>query len=295
MTDLLDAPEVDVAASSTNGTGPTVLPEPDDTERMSRQGNPRQGVVEIITNRLERVLQPVDDPKPVDWLADPEYDRLRWAIARAQGRPGGSTTEDEDLGAKILDELEAIQSASDTPVWPGVTVITRRDFLEAMVLPLPPTSSQAASVTTPAFIYVDAVCPVCGIATEISLEVGVKLVAEGYSRKLQLVPKAKDLPHQCGQMRIRDVTPTKPVKGQTAIDFGAETDQADGPNPDADDGAEPTYDGDVDAQAEADAVHALAMTPAREPIPTCDFDTGDGLCSRPSEHEGDHDAFGLPF
>lgn len=212
--------EIDAALS--NAGNPTVLPEPDDTERMPRQGNPRQGVVEILQKRLERVLQPVDDPKPVDWLRDPEYDRLRWAYARAMGRPGGTTTEDEEFVQKLLDELEAIQAASDTPVWPGVNVITRRDLLDAMVIPLPPASSQAASVTTPAFVYVDAVCPVCGIASEIALELGVKLTAEGYSRKLELVKDSKALPHVCGQMRIRDVSPSKPVRGQTAIDFGGD-------------------------------------------------------------------------
>jgi hypothetical protein len=52
--------------------------------------------------RTERMAQLLN---PVDWLADPDHDRLYWAIARANGRPGGSTGEDEILARGIIAEL----------------------------------------------------------------------------------------------------------------------------------------------------------------------------------------------
>ena len=152
-------------------TEPEVLVEP---EHVSRLGDPRRAVVDIIGKRLERMLQPVD-------------------IA---------------------------------PEWTGVLVITRKDLGEALLAPLPPASIFSAAVQTPAFIYVDAVCPVCGIAGEILLEVDAKLTAVRGGRKLQLAAKAAAQPHICGQQRLRDVTPTRPVKGQTALDLGDEGEDA---------------------------------------------------------------------
>ena len=154
-------------AAETAEAEPEVLDEP---EKVSRLGDPRRAVVDIIGKRLEQMLQPVD-------------------IA---------------------------------PEWTGVLVITRKDLGEALLAPLPPASIFSAAVQTPAFIYVDAVCPVCGIAGEISLEISAVLTVEAYSRKLKLKAKASDLPHVCGQQRLRDVTPTRPVKGQTALDLGDE-------------------------------------------------------------------------
>jgi hypothetical protein len=42
---------------------------------------------------------------PIEWLEDPEYDRLRWAIARSRGHHGGSTEKDEQEAAAIIDAL----------------------------------------------------------------------------------------------------------------------------------------------------------------------------------------------
>ena len=54
--------------------------------------------------RQERALAAIRI-HPADWLADSEHDRLYWAIARARGRPSGSTVEDEALARAIIAEL----------------------------------------------------------------------------------------------------------------------------------------------------------------------------------------------
>ncbi len=143
----------------------------------------------------------IDDEERVPVLGDP-----RQAVVR--------------ILEKRLERL--LQPVDESGDFTGVYVITRRDLGEAFMAPLPPASQSAASVRTPAFIYVDAVCPVCGIAGEISLEISAVLTVEAYSRKLKLKAKASDLPHQCGQQRLRDLVPTRPVKGQTTLDLGDE-------------------------------------------------------------------------
>lgn len=70
-----------------------------------------------VLSRIERGIGPTPDQAaklvtlydlqqdPVAWLEDGEYDRLYWAIARARGRAGGSTTEDEREARAIIAEL----------------------------------------------------------------------------------------------------------------------------------------------------------------------------------------------
>lgn len=286
----------------------------DPDEKVPALGDPREAVVRILEKRLERMLQPVDDPSPVAWLEDGEHDRLYWAIARARGRAGGSTTEDEQDARAILDELRKTEAAEH--LWAGVYVITRRDLGEALTAPLPPASSFSASVRTPAFIYVDAICPVCGIAGEISIEITAVLTVEAYSRKLKA--KASDLPHQCGQQRLRDLVPTRPVKGQTALDLDEDEDLDDsdvglgpGGNPDAltgfpevdagngreqddDEDLRPTGEVNVDelrgaAERDAGGQPSTPLAHVAKDERLCDD------CYLPRGHEGDHDPDALPF
>jgi len=189
-----------VAGLNATAADHVVLEEPREG-KIPRFGDPRQAAVDIVRERLDRVLQPVD--------------------------------EDE--------------------VWHGVNVVTRKDLNEVLALDLPPASIFAASVRTPAFVYVDAICPVCGIAGEITVELGVKLIAVQSSRKLQLTAKASPLPHQCGQMRIRDVTPTYPVaNGQLTMDQVADVLQdEEAVDVDSDDGTS-SQDDDVDLRPQGE-------------------------------------------
>lgn len=172
---------------------------------------------------------PAEEPEPT-----PEADPTEPLAEPVEEAVAGEVLDDEEKVARFADPRRAVvtivekrlermlQPIDEDEVWHGVQVITRRDLGEALMAPLPPASIFAASVRTPAFIYVDAVCPVCGIPTEIPLEVEAKLVATAHGRKIQLTAKATADPHQCGQQRLRDVTPTRPVKGQTTFALGGE-------------------------------------------------------------------------
>lgn len=213
----------EAAEAPTNGEGPLTpaetaeiiydtFVEPKERETVPRFGDPRDAVVTIVRDRLERMLQPVDDD----------------------------------------------------PVWHGVNVITAKGLGLATAEPLPPASIFAASVRTPAYIYVDAVCPVCNIASEVSLEIGVRLIVEGHSRKLKLTAKAADKPHRCGQQRLEDLSPTSPA--QMSLDDvepnAGDADFGEGaPNADSDDG-EPDEDLEV---TNREAIHTLAaVKPAQD-------------------------------
>lgn len=167
-------------------------------EKFSRFADPRDETIRIVRDRLERVLQPVDDDE----------------------------------------------------AWHGVNVITDKDLQAALALDLPPTSIFSAAARTPAFVYVSAVCPVCSVVSEIDLEVSAKLEVEGQSRKLKLKAKATAKPHQCGQQRLDDLAPSRPI----AVEVTGDVDSDDGVSTDDVEPPEAT-----DARAEADAVHALAM------------------------------------
>lgn len=170
-----------------------LMPEP--KEKLARFGDPRQESIRILRDRLERVLQPVD--------------------------------EDD--------------------VWHGVNVVTKKDLDAALALDLPPASIFAASVRTPAYVYVSAVCPICSIVMDIPLVIGVKVTVEGSSRKLELTKEAKAMPHQCGQARLDDLTPSRPE--QVAIDDVDEEAEPDEPDPE---------------EVDREAVHALAGVRAPE-------------------------------
>ena len=217
-------PLEEVFEASTNGTShedhaePVVIVEPDQ-ETIPKFGDPRDAVVAIVRDRLERMLQPVDDDE----------------------------------------------------VWHGVNVITAKDLNAVAAEALPPASIFAASVRTPAYIYVDAVCPVCNIAGEILLTVDAELTAVRGSRKLQLAAKATALPHVCWQKRLELGGPTAPVaKGQTSLDLGddvesdaGDADFGDGaPNEQADLALDADSDdgtsGEDPADVDRDAIHSLA-------------------------------------
>lgn len=140
-----------------------------------RRKNQEEDTVAIEAPERTDETQPEPDPAPdVDDTGEPADEGLDEPEA---------TLDDEEKVGRLSDPRRAVvsilekrlermlQPVDEDDVWHGVQVITRRDLGEAMLAPLPPASSQAASVRTPAFIYVDAVCPVCGIATEIPLEV----------------------------------------------------------------------------------------------------------------------------
>lgn len=199
----------------------------------------------------------------------------------------------------LRDRLERVLQPVDTAeeegkLWNGVQVVTRKDLEAAIALDLPPASIFAASVRTPAYVYVSAVCPICSIVTEIPLVLGVKVTVAGSSRTLELTKVAKAMPHQCGQARLDDLAPSKPA-ARGVVDDEDEDLGEDDDEDEPDFGNEPDAD---DVEAEAGAIHQLHVVapPAGPPaVEACGADTGDGTCSLPSGHDGDHDPMGLPF
>lgn len=172
-------------------------------EKFLRFADPRVETTRIIRDRLERVLQPVDDDE----------------------------------------------------AWHGVNVVTSKDLQAALALDLPPTSIFSAAARTPAFVYVSAVCPVCSIVSEIDLEVSAKLEVEGQSRKLKLKAKATAKPHQCGQQRLDDLAPSRPV--QVALEEGEDLDDVVDPV-DEQLADATTVDLEEVEATDRDAIHAIA-------------------------------------
>ena len=215
---------------------PETQPEPEHAETIGRFADPRQSVVEIIRDRLRLVTQVVDDPTPATWAFDGEHERLYHALSIARhGQPGVSDHNDEKLARAIASALVDMER-TDGPVWRGVPVVTQADIAAALAVPLPPASQNAAAVATPAFLYVDAVCPRCGIAGEILLTITPELRVEPAKAELGLKAKSNARPHVCGQTRMVDVTPHRPVPGQTTVDEAVDASEeslSDGGSPEA--------------------------------------------------------------
>lgn len=263
------------STASTSTQTVRLVPSPDDaslepSERFGPSQDPRVRTVEVLRERLERRLQPVDDPSPVAWLADGEHDRLIHAISVARhGEPGRSNADDEAEAREILQALRAFELAGDSPVWTNVNVITRADLSEALKAPLPPAATTTAAVQTPAYVYVSAVCPRCWIAGEILVTLRTQLVVKpSHDAELQLKAKATALPHVCGQKRLDDEGgPLRPFPQMTLAEASKAA---------ADDATE-----DDDGSADSDAIARLeAATGAT---------SGEDLELEPPEDEGGAD------
>ena len=116
--------------------------------------------------------------------------------------------------------LEAVlQPVDDDDAWHGVYAITRKELTAVLMQDLPDASETSAAVRTPAFIYVDAVCGRCHIATSMLLNVSPELRTDSAGAStMHLKAKSASMPHVCYQTRISDVTPTRSVPGQQAMD-----------------------------------------------------------------------------
>lgn len=100
--------------------------------------------------------------------------------------------------------LEAALQDVEGGAWDGIRVVTAKDLAAALEDPLPPASLNAAEVRTPAWITVAAVCPRCGISSDVSLEVHPELVVDNTGAELRLKAKSRARTHVCGQTRLED-------------------------------------------------------------------------------------------
>lgn len=90
--------------------------------------------------------------------------------------------------------------------WDGVPVVTRRRLDDAIRAifgqPIPAPSETTVEVSTPATIYVSAVCPRCDIAQLISMTVHPELLIDDEGSELRVKAKAKGRSHVCGQLPL---------------------------------------------------------------------------------------------
>lgn len=103
------------------------------------------------------------------------------------------------LRRRLTDRLQDVEGGA----WDGVRVVTAKDLDEALGTELPPASEFSAEIQTPGWVTVAAVCPRCGIANSIGLDVRAELLIEsGGSAELRLKGKSKARTHVCGQTTL---------------------------------------------------------------------------------------------
>jgi hypothetical protein len=148
--------------------------------------------------------------------------------------------------------------------WDGIAVLTRKAMDETFALfePTPP-SAHVAAVVTPATLFVDAACPLCGHVVLAAVQLHARLTAEGSARQVQVKGKSAPVGHVCGQT-VLAVGPDEVGTEPFDIDDLTGTTEAD----DDDSG---------DADASLDAV----SEPDDEPCPWPD-------CVKPAGHSGQH-------
>jgi hypothetical protein len=83
-----------------------------------------------------------------------------------------------------------------------------------------PTDSHYAEVVTGATIVVWAICPNCGIAGAITLNIDPELRVSPDSGELHLKAKSKGTPHVCGQLPLQAMSVT--VEQPTLDGLGGE-------------------------------------------------------------------------
>lgn len=101
--------------------------------------------------------------------------------------------------------------------WSGVQVVTARDILEVFEEDLELDYPDKATVTTPAHIWVDIVCPQCHqTIPDQHGELIASVTKDGEKPgKVRAKLKIEAAVHVCGQRSTRDVTPQPPeAKGQ---------------------------------------------------------------------------------
>lgn len=167
----------------------------------------------------EKLAAAAPDPSPAD-PADAELPPPGVTVEGAE--VFGPSQDPRRRTVEVLRERieRRLQPVADLELWNGVFVVTRADLAEAFLVPLPPPASTTASVRTPAFVYVDAICPRCYQPGEILVTFKPQLtVAPDHTAELRVKAKAAPLPHVCGQARLDDAgaVPVPPVKGQLAL------------------------------------------------------------------------------
>lgn len=210
-------------ARRTRSTAPEPTPDPQDDEPLLPGGPAPIDPDAVAADALEDAR---DDQDESDALTD--------ALLAAE-TVGGWTRPSLELLRIVRARLEdRVLTLSEPPALDGLRVVTLGNVDEAFREPLPPASTLTAEVQTPATLYVDLVCPLCGIAQSAIVELRAVLTVEGASRELKAKAASKGRAHTCGQTRISDVTPDQTTLDDVTEEPGPEVQDAEGG--DAEDG-----------------------------------------------------------
>jgi hypothetical protein len=157
----------------------------------------------------------IDEDDPSDPEIDPEPEP---EVVRRAGKYQDPRQSIVEWARKRVEAM--LQPVDDDPAWHGVFAVTRKDLAAALMDVLPEASAQVAtiraSVWEPGYIYATAVCPKCHQAVDALMVIRPQLVV-GTEGEIKLKGKTQAIPHVCGQTRLVDVTPERPVPGQQAL------------------------------------------------------------------------------
>jgi hypothetical protein len=99
----------------------------------------------------------------------------------------------------------ALEKVPEGGEWDGIQVLRRaelervvHDFAKADPDPL----ATVAEVMTPARVFVDAICPRCGIPARILVEIHTELVVSDEGSEIRAKTKSKASSHVCGQLPL---------------------------------------------------------------------------------------------
>ncbi len=123
-------------------------------------------------------------------------------------------------GARLDDDGVVTMTLGD---WDGVPVVTRKRLDEAVDavfgLPVPAPDERRAEVSTPAMVWVSAVCPRCAIPQVILMTVHPELLVDDDGSELRVKAKAKGVSHTCGQLPLPVAEPGAPADGQGSFEL----------------------------------------------------------------------------
>lgn len=85
----------------------------------------------------------------------------------------------------------------------GTLVLTESDIASAFAdVPLPPADESSAELTTPATVYLDARCHICGELARVVVGLESKTTVDDKTRKVAAKVDAGSVDHICGQLPL---------------------------------------------------------------------------------------------
>ena len=112
----------------------------------------------------------------------------------------------ELLRAHYREQLQQKSQELSSGPLEGTRVVLMEDVSWILGEPFPPASDNGAEVATPARVVVWAICPRCGMAGSLAVELTPELRVDSHGGSLHLKAKSKPVSHLCGQLTIGGTT-----------------------------------------------------------------------------------------